>query len=105
MHLHQEGKQVMGQLTSTGAGRDARDELELELEVHNDLAHEKLAHVQLRLPLEIAQPAPYYDSLNRRVSIQRLMLLRDFLELLRQLDEVGDGFLERDAAQLGQIRR
>ena len=33
------------------------------------------------------------------------MLLRDFLELLRQLDEVGDSFLERDAAQLGQIRR
>ena len=95
----------MGQLTSTGAGRDARDELELELEVHNDLAHEELAHVQLRLPLEIAQPAPYYDSLNRRVSIQRLMLLRDFFELLRQLDEVGDGFLERDAAQLGQICR
>ena len=95
----------MGQLTSTGAGRDARDELELELEVHNDLAHEELAHVQLRLPLEIAQPAPYDDSLNRRVSIQRLMLLRDFFELLRQLDEVGDGFFERDAAQLGQIRR
>ena len=95
----------MGQLTSTGAGRDARDELELELEVHNDLAHEELAHVQLRLPLEIAQPAPYYDSFNRRVSIQRLMLLRDFFELLRQLDEVGDGFLERDAAQLGQVRR
>ena len=95
----------MGQLTSTGAGSDARNELELELEVHNDLAHEELAHVQLRLPLEIAQPAPYYDSFNRRVSIQRLMLLRDFFELLRQLDEVGDGFLERDAAQLGQVRR
>ena len=47
----------MGQLTSTGAGRDARDELELELEVHNDLAHEKLAHVQLCLLLEVAQPA------------------------------------------------
>ena len=95
----------MGQLTSTGAGGDARDELELELEVHNDLAHEKLAHVQLRLTLKIAQAAPYYDSLNRWVSIQRLMLLRDFFKLLRQLDEVGDGFFERDAAQLGQIRR
>ena len=42
----------MGQLTSTGAGGDARDELELELEVHNDLAHEKLTHVQLRLLLK-----------------------------------------------------
>ena len=95
----------MGQLASAGAGGDPRDELELELEVHNDLAHEKLAHVQLRLALEIAQTAPYYDSLNRWVSIQRLMLLRDFFKLLRQLDEVGDGFFECDAAQLGQIRR
>ena len=88
----------MGQLTSAGAGGDPRDELELELEVHDDLAHEKLTHVQLRLALEIAQAAPYYDSLNRWVSIQRLMLLRDFFKLLRQLDEVGDGFFESDAA-------
>ena len=52
MHLHQKWKQVMCQLTCAGAGSDPRDELELELEVHNDLAHEKLSHVQLRLLLK-----------------------------------------------------
>ena len=44
----------MGQLTSAGTGCDPRYELELELEVQNDLAHQELAHVQLRLPLQIA---------------------------------------------------
>ena len=88
----------MGQLTSAGTGCDPRYELELELEVQNDLAHQELAHVQLRLPLQIAQPASHNDSLDRRVSIQRLVLLRDFFELFGQLDEVRDGFFERDAA-------